>query len=377
MRLALVIALTVCVHAAYAGGRVAVSLLAVDLRASPFVIGVLMALFAALPMLLSVTAGRFIDRVGMRGPMLAASIASVAGLGIAAAFPVLPALAACAVIVGSGFMLYHIAVNNLVGALGSAAERPRNFSLFAMGFSISGFGGPLVAGFAIDHLGFRAAFLLLGALPLASVAVLAARGGSLPRPRAIERSGERRVADLLANRRLRAVFLTSATLSTGWDLFTFVVPIYAAGIGHSASTIGIIMASFAAATFAVRAILPWLSRRWGEWTLLTFAFATGACVYLAFPLVGLAAAMVALAFVLGIGLGSSQPMVMSLLYDAAPAHRVGEAVGVRTMLVNASQTFMPLVFGAAGTALGMVPVFWGMAAILAGMGWFAQRRRPR
>jgi MFS family permease len=128
----------------------------------------------------------------------------------------------------------------------------------------------------------------------------------------------------------------------------------------------------------VRAILPWLSRRWGEWTLLTFAFATGACVYLAFPLVGLAAAMVALAFVLGIGLGSSQPMVMSLLYDAAPANRVGEVVGVRTMLVNASQTFMPLVFGAAGTALGMLPVFWGMAAVLGGMGWFAHRRRqPR
>jgi MFS family permease len=176
---------------------------------------------------------------------------------------------------------------------------------------------------------------------------------------------------------MREIFVVSATLSTGWDLFTFVVPIYAAGIGHSASTIGVVMASFALATFAVRLVLPALSRRFGEWTLLAAALFTGAAVYLAFPLTGLAGAMVALAFVLGIGLGSSQPMVMSLIYDAAPAGRAGEAVGVRTTLVNASQTFMPLVFGALGAVLGMVPVFWSMAAVLAGVGWFARGRRRR
>jgi MFS family permease len=183
------------------------------------------------------------------------------------------------------------------------------------------------------------------------------------------------VADLLRHGRLRDIFLASATLSTGWDLFTFIVPIYAAGIGHSASTIGVVMAAFAAATFAVRVILPWLSRRVGEWTLLAVAFFTAAAVYVAFPLVGVAAGMVALAIVLGLGLGSSQPMVMSLLYEAAPPGRAGEAIGVRTTLVNASQTFMPLVFGAVGAIVGMLPVFWSMAAILGGMGWFARRRR--
>jgi MFS family permease len=362
--LALVIALTVCVHAAYAGGRVAVSLLAVDLAASPFLIGVIMSLFAALPMLVSVMAGRWIDRVGMRGPMLLAAAAVAAGTALPAALPALPMLAAAAVVVGSGFMLYHIAVSNLVGAMGTAADRPRNFSLFSMGFSISGFGGPLAAGFAIDHLGFRAAFAILAALPLAAAVVLAWRGAHLPRPRPAERAGERRLADLVRHRRMREIFLVSATLSTGWDLFTFVVPIYAAGIGHSASTIGVVMASFAIATFAVRLVLPALSRRFGEWTLLAAALFTGAAVYLAFPLTGLAGAMVALAFVLGIGLGSSQPMVMSLIYDAAPAGRAGEAVGVRTTLVNASQTFMPLVFGALGAVLGMAPLFFAMAVAM-------------
>jgi MFS family permease len=318
-----------------------------------------------------------IDRVGMRGPMLAAAALVALGAAVPAVEPSLGALAVASVVIGTGFMLFHIAVSNLVGALAAPAERARNFSLFSMGFSISGFGGPLVAGFAIDHLGFRAAFALLAALPLLTCAALVARASATSGPAGLVRSTDRRLLDLLRIRRLRVVFVVSATLSTGWDLFTFVVPVYAASIGHSASTIGIVMASFALATFVVRAILPMLSRRYGEWTLLAAALFTGAAVYVAFPMTGLAGAMVALAFVLGVGLGSSQPMVMSLLYDAAPPGRAGEAIGVRTTLVNASQTFMPLVFGALGAALGMVPVFWSMAALLAGVGWFACRQPRR
>ena len=34
-----------------------------------------------------------------------------------------------------------------------------------------------------------------------------------------------------------------------------------------------------------------------------------------------------------------------------------------------------LLFGALGTALGMLPVFWSMAATLAAGGWFAGRSR--
>lgn len=375
MPLALVILTTICAHAAYAGGRVAVSLLAVNLGATPFVIGLLMALFAALPMFLSVMAGRFIDRVGVRGPMLVSAATIALGVAVPAVSPTVLGLAGCAVICGSSFMLYHISVNNLVGALGRPEDRPRNFSLFAMGFSTSGFAGPLIAGFAIDHLGFRAAFAILATLPLLTVAGVYLRGGHLPKPRGAERSSERRVRDLVAIRPLRHIFIVSATLSTGWDLFTFVVPVYAARIGHSASTIGIIMASFALATFAVRGLLPWITRRIGQWSVLAIALFSGAAIYIAFPLSEMAAVLIGLAFLLGLGLGSSQPMVMSLLYDASPPGRAGEAVGVRTMLLNGSQTFMPLVFGAVGSVLGMVPVFWSMAAILAAVGWFAQGRR--
>ena len=82
-----------------------------------------------------------------------------------------------------------------------------------------------------------------------------------------------------------------------------------------------------------------------------------------------------LSFVLGIGLGCSQPMIMSLLYSTAPPGRQGEAVGLRTTVLNASHTALPLVFGALGSVLGMGPVYWCMAGLLGTGGYFINRRR--
>ena len=94
-----------------------------------------------------------------------------------------------------------------------------------------------------------------------------------------------------------------------------------------------------------------------------------------FPLTSRVPLLLALAFILGLGLGSAQPMVMSLIHLAAPAGRAGEAVGVRTTVMNASHTFLPLMFGALGSAVGMVPVFWTLAIFMSAGGIFAARRR--
>jgi hypothetical protein len=65
---------------------------------------------------------------------------------------------------------------------------------------------------------------------------------------------------------------------------------------------------------------------------------------------------------------------MSLLYEASPPGRQSEAVGVRTTMINASQTFIPLASGALSVALGVAPLFWMLAAILYGGAWFARHR---
>jgi len=376
MKLAFVVLLTVLGHAGFVGSRVTVALLAIHQQASPFTIGVLMSLYAVVPMLLAVTAGRLIDRAGAFRPLAVSSAALAAGIVLPFAWPALPALYLAAVTIGTGFMVQHVALNHVVGALGTPAERAVNFSWFALGFSIGGFLGPLLAGFAIDGLGHRAAFLLLAALPATGLGLLLARRGAFPRGQpAASEPGARRVADLLREPRLRAAFAFSGLLAMGWDLYTFVLPIYGSRIGLTASTIGIVMGSFAAATFAVRLAMPAVAARMREWAVLTAAFLISGCAYSLFPFVVQVPLLMALSFLLGIGLGCAQPMIMSLLYAASPPGRQGEVVGVRSTTLNASHTFLPLAFGALGTAAGgMGPVFWTMAALLACGGWFAHRR---
>jgi MFS family permease len=108
--------------------------------------------------------------------------------------------------------------------------------------------------------------------------------------------------------------------------------------------------------------------------LIAAMFLTGA-VLLLFPLVEGVPLLMTLAFLLGLGLGGTQPLVLALLYERAPPGRGAEVVGVRTLLLNFAQASVPLAFGAMGAALGMVPVFWAMGAGLLAAAYAVTRRR--
>jgi predicted MFS family arabinose efflux permease len=378
MRLWQLIALTILTHSVFNGSRMLVSLYAIHLQASPVTVGALMSFYALLPMLFAVGAGRLIDRTGARWPMFGASVAVAVGTLLPFVWPRLEMLYATSTLIGTGFMVFHVAVNQVVGALGRSDDRATNFSWLALGFSVSGTLGPLLTGFAIDSIGHARTFLLLFLFPLPPLILLWLNRPALPQAKERKAdAGERRVMDLLRNRELRRVFIASGLLSMGWDLYTFVIPIHGSRIGLSASTIGIIMGTFAVATFAVRLVMPLLVRRVKEWHTITAALLITAGTYSLFPFFTSVPLLMALSFLLGIGLGCAQPMVMALLYNSSPPGRQGEAVGVRTTVMNASHTVLPLAFGALGAALGMGPVFWSMAALLGAGAWIVNRRRER
>ncbi|HZT62971.1 MAG TPA: MFS transporter [Burkholderiales bacterium] len=373
----LLIFITLLNHSVFSGTRVAASLYAIHLNATPFTVGLLMALYALLPMLSAVSMGRWIDRIGVRVPMLIGSVAIGAGATLPFVWPGMPALYAASVLIGSGFMMYQVAGQHIIGYIGRPEDRPVNFSVSALGFSVSGFVGPMIAGFGIDEIGYTATFAILAAFPLVPIAVLGFDKLRLPQPHAHAAPPVpgRSVADLLRHRDLRPVFITSGLLASAWDMFTFAIPVYGSSIDLSASSIGLILGAFSVATFVIRGILPALSRRLTAWPLLATSLAIAALSFLLFPLLERAALLMAAAFLLGLGLGMSQPMVMSLLHNAVPQGRVGEAIGVRMTIVNISQIAIPLTFGALGTALGMLPVFWATALLLSGGSWYAKRRR--
>jgi len=361
-------------HLCYVGSRMTTSLFALELGASAVTVGMLVASFAVLPMLLSVFAGRFIDRVGPRAPAMIGLGALALGATLPFLHPSIAVLCISSPLIGTSFMLTHIAMNSVFGAYGTPEERAVTFSWLALGFSISNSVGPLVAGFAIESVGHAGAMLVLATLPVAALVLLWRRKRPLPRPAHAPRTGSANVADLLRVPALRYTLIVSGLLAMGWDTYSFLMPVYGKAIGLSAGTIGVIMATFALATFAVRAVLTQLVRHVRQWLLIGTAMTVAGVAYLLFPFVNSVALLMALSFLLGLGLGASQPVIMALVYEASPHGRQGEAVGIRTTMLNISQTFIPIVSGAVSVALGMTPVFALVAAGLLGGAWFARRR---
>jgi MFS family permease len=367
------VVLNTLAHLAFVGARMNTILFALELGAPEAAVGFLMALFALLPMLLSVSAGRLIDRTGPRRP-LALSLAALAlAAALPFALPSLPALFLSSTLVGTTFMYVHIAMNSVFGAHGSPEQRAMNFSWLALGFSVSNSIGPLVTGYAIDGLGHAKAFLILGVFPAAALVLLLLRKKELPRPERPPQQKTNSILDLLRIRTLRHTLIVSGLLAMGWDLYTFLIPLYGARIGLSAITIGAILSSFAVATFTVRLAMPLLVGKVRQWSVIVAALAISGVSYLLFPFVSQVPLLMALSFFLGLGLGSAQPMIMSLLYEASPPGRQGEAVGLRTSLLNGSHTLIPILSGALSAAAGTAPAFWLLATFLLGGAWFARR----
>ena len=174
---------------------------------------------------------------------------------------------------------------------------------------------------------------------------------------------------------LRRMIIVSGLVTTGWDLYTFYVPIYGHSIGLSASTIGTILGAFAAASFIVRVALPVLTRRFSVETVLAGAMVLAAALFVPFAFIEYVPALLALSFGIGLTLGVSQPLTLNLTYNRSPAGRSGEVTGLRLTINNITHIAVPLAAGSLGALLGIAPVFWASAGILLASGWLTHTDR--
>jgi MFS family permease len=381
MNIYLIVCLAVLNAVALKASKVLVALYAIELGANPFAIGVVISMYAVFPLLLAVYAGRVSDRLGVRLPMLFGSTGLSIGLLCPYLVPQLASLYVSAAIVGMSFVFFHVSVHNLVGSLGDAETRTRNFSTFSLGAALSGFLGPLFAGFSIDHMGHAPTYLYLSLFSILPASFLLLFPQLFPKTkvRHDDETVGSGVVDLFRHAPLRRTFITSGMILTGIDLYLFYFPIYGRSIGLSASLIGIVLSMYAVAAFVVRVGMPALVRRSSEETVLTYSLFVAGATYLLFPFFENVYVLGIISFVLGLGLGCGQPLSIILTYNRAPAGRSGEALGVRIMVNKITQIVVPIFFGSIGSVFGMVPVFWSNAAFLASSGYLnrARDKQPR
>jgi predicted MFS family arabinose efflux permease len=357
------------------GSKVAISLFALELGAGAAAVGALAALFALFPLLLAVQAGRMSDRFGVRIPIVCGALTMAAGLAVAFTVSDIRWLFVCPALIGLGHIFFHVSIHNLVGSLGTEAERTRNFSTFALGSATAAFIGPSLAGFAIDLAGFRPAFAILAVVAAAPAFYVLIHKSFIPaQVRHEEEEQAKSAFDLLAIPALRRTLIMSGVTLTGIELFQFYLPIYGRSIGLAPSVIGMILSSYAVAGFIVRSFMHRLAQRYTEVGVLTGSLFVAAAAYFVVPGLAEGWLLAAAAFAIGLALGSAQPLTIILTYNHAPAGRSGEALGMRIMANKVTQIAVPLAFGGFGAALGAAPVFLATGAFLLGAGLISLKR---
>jgi predicted MFS family arabinose efflux permease len=355
------------INACVTGMRMAAPLQALRLGHGEAAVGCLIALFALSQVFLALPVGRYCERHALKRPILISVVMAVVACAMAAAWPVFPVLCAAALLTGGAGGVAIIAVQRQAPRIaGDPAALRQAFSWLSIGLALSNVLGPLAAGFLIDGAGFRAAFLGLAPLPLlAWLAVRGAAGRAAMPPEASNPGGG--VRDLWRHAGLRRLLVVTGLLSCCWDVHTFLVPVLGHERGVPASVIGSILGAFGIGAAAVRLLAPLVAAQVREWAILLGAMAATALLFGVYPLVHAPLAMGMCSALLGFSLGSTQPMVMSLLHRLAPQHRYGEAVAMRVIVNNASSVGIPMVSGMAGALIGAAGVFWA-AGVMAAAG---------
>lgn len=356
-------------HGAMAGLRMAAPLDALRGGASPLSVGVLLALFAAAPVVLAMATGRMADRLGFHRPMRLAAGLAASGLLLALASTLVSGaargmlMAVAAVAAGAGANIGLIVVQRTGGATArDPVERMRVFSWLGVAPSFSNVIGPVAAGLLIDHGGFGVAYAALLVLPMASLlAARAVPSGAAPPVRI---GAEPRALDLLALPGMKRLLFVNWLLSMCWDVHAFAVPILGFQNGFSATTIGLVLGCFTLSVTGVRVLIPMLAHRLRESTVMQSAMLGTAVIFAAYPFATNPWLMGVCAVLLGVTLGCVQPMMMSVLHHLTPDDRHGQALAFRSMTINAASTVMPLVFGAAGAAVGAASMFWAVGLLV-------------
>lgn len=352
-----------------------VALYAGALGAGEATIGAVVAAGFLVPLTGAVTAGKLVDRFGVRrvlGGGAALLLLSVTPLAWRAQ---VATLAAFTIAAHAGHVACVIAAQQAVAR--TITPRESAFGWFATLVSAGQLVGPLAMGAALDNFGYAGgawAFAVAAALALLVVLgawrVLPRLQGGGPAPRESVRAA------------LRAA--PAARLSiAGSGVALFVMgahqafyPVFLASASVSAFMIGLVLAVRALAAIAVRPFLAWVVARTGS-RAAVFAASLAACgLGLALPL---AAAPLALALagsvLIGMGTGLAQPISMVLVSEGVPGAARGAALGVRMAVNYVGMGAASVAVGAGVSVLGYGPGFLLAGLVPAVVAGVVVRRR--
>lgn len=339
-----------------------------DLGASSVGLGLIMGAAGILPLFIGVHLGAMVD---LYGPAIVAQWSGVVGIAsflALASSADLRSVTVAYTLIGVAQMGLTVSSQTLVAEWSTGATRDRNFGYYSFWVSSGMVIGPVVGGLAADLWGFRTA-LLLGAtlaFPVLGLALLLKprpSHGSLDRA---FRSAFNAAGGMIQNPTIALTLVISFLIVFAYSLKQSFYPLYLRHVGLSTTLIGTIFAIHSISSMLVRPLLGWGVTRFGYTRMLLSGIAFAALGMGAIPLVVHFAPLAAAAAVVGIAMGLTQPLTMSIIAGAVGPELRGLALGVRLTTQRLAVAISPVIFGLVTTGLGIGTAFYTAALVLTG-----------
>lgn len=361
---------------------VAVPLAAIELGATPLMLGLIVSAPYILPLLLALPFGSLVSRLGSPRTLQMGAVAMVIGTGLLAVVPGFKGLIAGQLVIGLAQLLMIISAQTAITYLGQGTALEKYFGWYTTYLSIGQMMGPLLAGWIIDYRGGPGA-AFYGALAASFVALVSffmanQRTSSDDQQGVGFLSSVGQQWQLLKTSqgvKLSLIISLAAMLALGAHGSYF--PVYLESLALSGTTIGLLVSLRALASMAVRpftsAIVSLLHGRYATMSLTLLFMALG------LMLVGVTGNVYWLcifSILVGLGVGLSQPLSMVVIAESVPERQRAHALAVRLMANRAMQFAAPLLLGVV-TQLGGFTLAYFACGVLLLLHWLLFQRLRR
>ncbi|CAM3837922.1 MFS transporter [Aeromicrobium ponti] len=349
-----------------AGSRPLIPLYAKQLGAENIHIGVIIALFSMLPLLLSVKTGTVIDYIGVKKPLIFSIVIGSISMLILSISRDYIGIYISQIFAGFAHLVFVLSIQSYAGHFSKNKLREYYIAIFSIAVASGSFAGPVISGFLTDTISYSYAFLVLGliiliALPLSWLF----HEIQIKAPKSIEPHEKAEKAfRLLQDSHLRKAILISSLVLLVKDAYIAFFPLLAAEKGVSTSVIGVIISLNAAAGILIRSILPWIVQRYKRKMIIIISIIMAGIIYMINPFVDHVIWLCILGFILGFCSGIGQPLSIFVTIIALPKDRIAEGLGLRLMFNKVTQVVAPLSLGAVSGVVGMSGVFYLCGAVI-------------
>ncbi|MDE0057499.1 MAG: MFS transporter [Defluviicoccus sp.] len=362
---------------------VAVPLWALDIGATPLMIGLVLGARAALSVVLSIPGGALMDRLGIN------RIAAAAAVATAALFPLYPALPSVAVLIvlqlltGFAQALVWMAAQAHVGRINR--DDPGLMGRFSFVSTSGNLVAPVLCGMAWDAFGPIGAFSLIGAWGLATLMVIGflprdVRRDDTPEEGRARRSwiGDYRDAlGMMAAPAVAFVVACSFLMTCVHALRHSFYPVYLESLDFGGATIGVLVAVGSVVAGLSGLTAGPISRRVRPNILLVATVGTAAALLSSVVLFHEFWQLLGIATGWGVASGIAFPLMLYVLARSVNAERQGMSVGIRSTVNRFAGFVVPVAIGAAVEGFGLEIAFFGFGAVmLTALGLIALRLMP-